>query len=72
MAVRVRELARGLGVPVGVVLEGGYNHDVLAECVCATLPALAGAGSPQEFTTAPAEDAVCARAVAQHSRYWPL
>jgi len=42
MASRVRELARGAGVPLGVVLEGGYHPQVLAECVCATLPALAG------------------------------
>jgi acetoin utilization deacetylase AcuC-like enzyme len=43
MAVRVRELARGAGVPLGMVLEGGYEPRVLAECVCAILPALAGA-----------------------------
>jgi len=42
MAVRVRDLVRGAGIPLGVVLEGGYNRQVLAECVCAVLPALAG------------------------------
>jgi acetoin utilization deacetylase AcuC-like enzyme len=42
LAVRVRDMARAAEIPLGVVLEGGYNRRVLAECVCATLPALAG------------------------------
>lgn len=49
MGRRVREMASAADVPLGVVLEGGYNRDVLAECVCATLRALAlalaGAGA---------------------------
>jgi acetoin utilization deacetylase AcuC-like enzyme len=44
MAMRVREMARAAGIPLGMVMEGGYNRDVLAECVAATLQALAGAG----------------------------
>src|SRR5438876_3233439 len=36
------ELARGLGVPLGAVLEGGYNQPVMARCVSATLAAFAG------------------------------
>jgi acetoin utilization deacetylase AcuC-like enzyme len=73
MAVRVRELARTAGIPLGVVLEGGYNRGVLAECVCATLPALAGetqASSPAQ-APAPAGSSVAA-AVAQVGRYWPI
>ena len=72
MSVRVREFARGLGIPIGVVLEGGYNHGVLAECVCATLPALAGAGQPGSFSTSASEEQICERAVTALSRYWPL
>ncbi len=72
IAVRVRDLAREARAPLGVVLEGGYNKGVLAECVGVTLPALAGAGSPQEIATEPAEDALCERAVRLLSRYWPL
>jgi acetoin utilization deacetylase AcuC-like enzyme len=45
IAERVRDMASGAGVPLGVVLEGGYNIGVLAECVCAILPTLAGEGS---------------------------
>src|ERR1019366_4998129 len=32
MAARVRDLAGSAGIPLGVVLEGGYNRRVLAEC----------------------------------------
>jgi acetoin utilization deacetylase AcuC-like enzyme len=45
MARCVRELAARTGAALGVVLEGGYNRQALAECVCAVLPALAGAGA---------------------------
>jgi acetoin utilization deacetylase AcuC-like enzyme len=73
MATRVRELARSAGVPLGVVLEGGYNRQVLAECVCAVLPALAGeaggSGAPESVDE---PDPITARAVSHHSRYWPL
>ncbi len=73
LAARVRSLARSLGAPLGVVLEGGYNRRVLAECVCATLPALAGEVDSQEPTPPTGEpDPITARAVAQLSRYWPL
>ncbi len=41
MAMLVREMADAAGIPLGLVLEGGYNRRVLAECVCATLEALA-------------------------------
>ena len=46
MALRVRAFARERGIGVGMVLEGGYNVPVLAECVLATLPALVGDGQP--------------------------
>jgi acetoin utilization deacetylase AcuC-like enzyme len=43
MAARTRELAAQLGgVPVGAVLEGGYEPVALAESVAATMGALAG------------------------------
>jgi acetoin utilization deacetylase AcuC-like enzyme len=44
MAMRVGELASVAGVPLGMVLEGGYDRGVLAECVCATLSALVASG----------------------------
>jgi acetoin utilization deacetylase AcuC-like enzyme len=80
MGVRVRDMAVNAGIPVGVVLEGGYNRDVLAECVCATLPALAGEpGALEEGTDALAQpggpselDPITARAIEYLGRYWPL
>ena len=40
MTASVRSLAAELGVPLGVVLEGGYALDALADSVAATLAAL--------------------------------
>ena len=73
MAARVRELARTAGIPLGVVLEGGYNRGVLAECVCAILPVLAGETQASLPAQAPAQaGSPVARAVEQVGRYWPL
>ena len=44
MATSVRALADELGVPVGVVLEGGYDLGALARGMTATLEALTAAG----------------------------
>ena len=44
MADLVLALARERGVPLGAVLEGGYDVGALAESVLATLEALGGAG----------------------------
>jgi acetoin utilization deacetylase AcuC-like enzyme len=46
LARRTRSLADELGVGLGVMLEGGYNPGILAECACATLPALAAGREP--------------------------
>ncbi len=40
IAERVRAMTLAAGIPLGIVLEGGYNHAVLADCVCALLAAL--------------------------------
>jgi acetoin utilization deacetylase AcuC-like enzyme len=42
MASQLRELALRLGVPLGAVLEGGYEPAALADSVAATIAALAG------------------------------
>jgi acetoin utilization deacetylase AcuC-like enzyme len=74
MAMRVRDMALAAGIPLGVVLEGGYNRRVLAECVCATLPALAGDGQARAVAIEPADDpgSLVERAVALLGRHWPL
>ena len=69
MARHVRDMAERVGAPLGAVLEGGYEPDVLADCVVETLDALAGSESPT--STAP-EALLTSRAAAQIGHYWPL
>jgi acetoin utilization deacetylase AcuC-like enzyme len=64
----VRALADGLGVPVGAVLEGGYDLRALAASVAATLEALRDGGDPEAVAPHP----LAARAAAEVGRYWPL
>jgi acetoin utilization deacetylase AcuC-like enzyme len=68
MARQVRALADGLGVPVGAVLEGGYDLRALATSVAATLEALNEGGEPETVPPHP----LAARAAAEVGRYWPL
>jgi acetoin utilization deacetylase AcuC-like enzyme len=70
MARQVRSMAENVGASLGAVLEGGYEPDVLADCVVETLSALAGSESPS--STTPDDDPLISRAVAQIGRYWPL
>lgn len=69
MACHVRDFAAELGVPLGAVLEGGYEVEALAECVRATLAALGGEG---EVVMAAPEALLTSRAAAQISHYWEL
>ncbi len=69
MARQVRDMAAGLGVPVGAVLEGGYDTAALAECVSVTLAALGGEG---KATSAAPEALLTSRAAAHIGHYWQL
>ncbi len=69
MARHVRDMAERVEAPLGAVLEGGYEPDVLADCVVETLAALAGSESPS--LTAP-EELFTARAAAHIGHYWPI
>jgi acetoin utilization deacetylase AcuC-like enzyme len=64
----VRALAAELDVPLGAVLEGGYDLDALADSVAATMEGLTG---DEEPGSTPA-DAITERAVRQVGRYWSL
>jgi acetoin utilization deacetylase AcuC-like enzyme len=74
MAALLRDFAGSVGAPLGVVLEGGYNRAVLAECVCETLPALDGRSQPGRASSQEGGelDPITARAIAHLGRYWPL
>ena len=68
MACRVRDLAVAVGAPLGLVLEGGYDRQALAESVVATLLALGGEGEGRSA----GEQALTARAIAHLRRSWEL
>jgi len=63
------QLLRGLGVPVGAVLEGGYDVGALARSVAATMVALADPG--QEAPPSAEPDGVVVAARSALSGYWP-
>jgi acetoin utilization deacetylase AcuC-like enzyme len=70
LARHVRALASSLGVPVGLVLEGGYDLDALSSSVVATLTALSEDGS--EPPRSVERDAISERAASAIGRYWRL
>ena len=69
LARHVRDLAAERGVPLGVVLEGGYEPVSLAQSVRETLLAL---GDDRPPPAAPEELPETRRAVAQLSPFWAL
>jgi acetoin utilization deacetylase AcuC-like enzyme len=69
MARWVVSLGSSLGVPVGGVLEGGYDLDALAASVAATLGVL-GAGDGAVEPVDP--DPVTQKAQSHFSRWWPV
>jgi acetoin utilization deacetylase AcuC-like enzyme len=46
MTATLRRLCAELGVPLGLVLEGGYSVEALADSVCALVPVLTAAEVP--------------------------
>jgi acetoin utilization deacetylase AcuC-like enzyme len=68
LASLVRSLAAELEVPVGAVLEGGYDLDALAASLAATMEALAGDGEPRSVPA----DRITELAREQVGRYWSL
>ena len=69
MARQLRDLAARHGSPLGLVLEGGYAPEALAQSVAVTLTALT---DQQPAPSPEPEPPLTARARAQFSRYWPL
>ncbi len=69
MARHLRDMAERAGIPLGAVLEGGYEPRALAESVVETLKALAGSGEPH---SAAPEALLTSRAAAQIGHYWSL
>lgn len=69
MGRHLRELAAQLDVPLGVVLEGGYEPTALAQSVLETLTAL---GGDQPAQSAAPESLLTSRAAAHIGPYWSL
>jgi len=69
MACHVRDAAARWGVPLGAVLEGGYDLGALAESVVATMAAFDGEGEP---VSAAPEPLLTSRAASHVSHYWSL
>ncbi len=69
MSRHVREFAEQLDVPLGAVLEGGYDSASLALCVSETLAAL---GGDEPARSAAPEALLTSRAAAQIGHYWTL
>jgi acetoin utilization deacetylase AcuC-like enzyme len=69
MTGALRRACAELGVPLGMVLEGGYSVDALADSVCALLPVL-GAVDPPAATGLP-RHALAEQAIARLGRWWP-
>jgi acetoin utilization deacetylase AcuC-like enzyme len=69
MARHVRDLAEELDVPLGAILEGGYESAALAECVQETLAALIGDQPPH---SAAPEPLLTSRAASHFSHHWTL
>ena len=69
MARWVVSLGASLDVPVGAVLEGGYDLEALAASVAATLRVL---GSGDSMTVSVDPDPVTQQAASHFSRWWPV
>jgi acetoin utilization deacetylase AcuC-like enzyme len=67
MAATMREVAAGLGAPLLVCLEGGYDRPALAASVLATIEAL---GSKRQARDAPADSAH--PYIERQRRHWPV
>jgi acetoin utilization deacetylase AcuC-like enzyme len=68
MAASVRSLADELDVPLGIVLEGGYDLVALAESVVATLEVVNGSAEPAPVALHP----LAAEAASRLAERWPL
>jgi acetoin utilization deacetylase AcuC-like enzyme len=70
MAASMRGLAADLGIPLGIVLEGGYDVAALARCVAITLEVTGAADPP---AAGPVELHLLAERAAERlaERYWP-
>jgi acetoin utilization deacetylase AcuC-like enzyme len=68
MSLWMRSLVDSLGVPIGALLEGGYDLRALASSCAATLEALRDGGEPRSVDPHP----LASEAARVIGRHWPL
>ena len=71
MAASLRRAADGVGAPLGVVLEGGYDVDALANSMATLMPVLIDGSTPSAEATAVDLHPLARDAVGRLQRYWP-
>jgi acetoin utilization deacetylase AcuC-like enzyme len=71
MTSSVRRACRALDIPLGCVLEGGYNLDALASSVAATMAVLSGSASDQASEPEAELTEVADRARQRLDAWWP-
>ncbi len=70
MAASLRRAADGVGAPLGLVLEGGYDLGALSRSMAALMPVLVDSSTPaaEELETHP----LAARALSRLSPWWSV
>jgi acetoin utilization deacetylase AcuC-like enzyme len=69
MTAQIVDLAARVGAPVGVVLEGGYDPDALADSVLAMIGALNGHTQLESIAPDPL---ITSRVAAHVGHFWTL
>lgn len=71
MTASLRDVCSGLGVPMGLVLEGGYSTEALAASVSALMPVLGGADVAGGVPAGTRVPDLVREARARTARWWP-
>lgn len=71
MTASLRRVGAELGVPLGCVLEGGYDVDALAASVCEIVPILGAPSAPGSEAADVDVDPLSAQARERLARWWP-
>ena len=71
MAASLRRAADAVHAPLGVVLEGGYDVDALANSMAALMPVLIDGSTPSGEAVAVDLHPLARDAIGRLQRYWP-
>jgi acetoin utilization deacetylase AcuC-like enzyme len=71
MAASLRRAADGVGAPLGVVLEGGYDVGAMARSMAAVMPVLVDSETPSASAVAVDLHPLARDARSRLTRWWP-